>query len=55
MATFTVETWTDSRSNRRNRTYRVDAPTADEARAEARRLAEKDVRQNVAVFVRIAP
>ncbi len=46
---FTISTWADSRSNRRDRTYTVEAIHAQEAIFEARRLACLAVRQNVSI------
>lgn len=46
---FTVSTWTDSRSNRRDRTHSITAETAEDALYEARVRGSHDVRQNVTV------
>ena len=50
---FTISTWVDSRSNRRDRTYIVTAATADEAIDEVSAQARRGVRQNVTVVVTI--
>ena len=43
--TFTIKTWADSRSNRRDRTYVVEMPTAWDAKESAMKAACRDMRQ----------
>lgn len=50
---FTIKTWTDTRSNRRDRTYTVTAATATDATAEAERRAIHDTRTRSSVTCRI--
>ncbi len=50
---FTISTWADSRSNRRDRTYKVTAAHAEDAVYEARMLAMRTVRQNVTICTSI--
>lgn len=43
--TFTISTWADSRSNRRDRSYVIEAATAIDAKNEAIERACSDMRQ----------
>lgn len=51
--TFTVKTWAESRSNRRDRTYVVVAAHANDACYEATLLAERAIRQFVSVYTEV--
>lgn len=51
--TFQIKTWSDTRSNRRDRTYTVQAETAAEALDEATWLASSAIRQWVTICAEI--
>lgn len=50
---FQIETWTDTRSNRRDRTYTVAAPDAAEALMRAKYRAFTDTRSNGTIVATI--
>ena len=51
---FAVRTWADTGSNRRDRTYVVEAATSAEAKAQATELALRDIRHWVTILCTIS-